>query len=122
MSALSDDEYLAQVEASLAHLRARNRAFLEAVEQITVPRLHDAVRARFDSNGTLVDLDIAPEALTAHTNVELEQIVTTVLRQTRAQVLDQMDALLAKYLAPGDPRFDPNALGEPYVGPPDPDL
>jgi DNA-binding protein YbaB len=121
MAALTDDEYVAQVGASLAHLRARNKAFLQAVEHITVPPLHDAVRARFDSNGSLVDVDIAPEALTAYTNVELEQIVTAVLRQTRQQVIEQMDALLAKYLAPGDPRFDPNALGEPYIQPPDPD-
>jgi hypothetical protein len=102
-------------------MRARNKAFLDAVEGIDSPGLHAAVRARFDSNGDLVDLDIAPEATSTYTNVELEEIITDVLRETRRHVTDQVHALFVKFLVPTDPRFEPNALGEPYVEPPDPD-
>lgn len=121
MAALTDDQYVAQVQASLAHMRARNKAFLDAVDQIANPSLHEAVHARFDSNGDLVDLDIAPEAVTTYTNVELEQLITDVLRDTRRYVTEQVQALFVKYLVPSDPQFDPNAIGEPYVAPPTPD-
>jgi hypothetical protein len=121
MSTLTDDEYVARVEASLAHLRARNKAFLDAVENIVVPPLHESVRVRFDSNATLVDVDVAPEALTAYTHVELEQIITEVLQQTRAHVTEAVNELFVKFLVPSDPRFDPDAIGEPYVEPPGPE-
>ena len=121
MATLTDDQYVAQVEASLAHMRARNKAFLDAVDGIAIPGVHDAVYARFDSNGDLFDLDIAPEATSTYTNVELEQIITDVLRETRRQVTEQVHALFVKYLVPSDPRFEPDAIGEPYVEPPDPD-
>jgi hypothetical protein len=121
MSTLTDDEYVARVEASLAHMRARNKAFLDAVEHITVPSLHEAITVRFDSNATLVDVDVAPEAMTTYTNVELEAIVTDVLRRTRAHVTEAVNELFVKFLVPDDPRFDPDAIGEPYVEPPGPD-
>lgn len=118
---LTDDQYVAQAEAAIAHWRARNKAFLDAVEGINVPTLHDDVRARFDSWGNLLDLDIAPEAMSAYTNVELEEIITAVLRRTRDEIYEHMRGLFAAYLVPTDPRFDPNAIGEPYVAPPPPD-
>lgn len=118
---LTDDQYVAQAEAALAHMRARNKAFLDAVEGINTPALHDDVRARFDSNGDLVDLDIAPEAMSTYTNTELEELITVVLRETRRQLTEQMHGLFVTYLVPTDPRFDPNAIGEPYVAPPPPD-
>ncbi|WP_431236136.1 type I secretion protein TolC (plasmid) [Mycolicibacterium psychrotolerans] len=117
--ALSDDEYVAQVVASIAHWRARNAAFLEAAARIDPDPVHQAVSARFDSNGTLLELQIAPTALSDYTNVELEAIITDVLRQTRASVHTQMMELFEKYLAPGSPGFKPDILGVPYVTPPE---
>jgi hypothetical protein len=60
---LTDDEYLARMEAANASLRARNAAWLEAINHIKVPAVHEAVTARFDSNGTLVEFDVDPSAL-----------------------------------------------------------
>lgn len=116
---LSDDQYVAQYEAALAHWRARNRAFLDAVEHINVEPIHDAVRAKFDSNGTLQWLEIAPEALTRYDNVELEAIIADVLQRTRQKFSEQVMALHTKYMAVGDPGFDPNVLGVPMVMPPE---
>jgi hypothetical protein len=118
---LTDDQYVAQAEAALAHMRTRNKAFLDAVDGIAIPSLHDDVRARFDSNGDLVDLDIAPEVMRTYTNVELEELITAVLRETRNQLTEQMHGLFVKYLVPNDPRFDPDATGERYIAPPPPD-
>lgn len=118
---LTDDQYVAQAEAALAHMRTRNKAFLDAVDGIDIPSMHDAVRARFDSNGDLVDLDIAPEALSVYTNVELEELITDVLRETRNQLTSHMHSLFVKYLVPTAPGFDPGVTGEPYVAPPPPD-
>lgn len=112
---LTDDEYVAQTEATLAHWRARHAAWKEAVSHIEVEAVHEAVRARFDSDGTLVELDIDPEALQDYTNTELEEIITAVLRRTRAQVYEQVLELFGKYLAPNSAGFDPAAAGEPYV-------
>lgn len=116
---LTDDEWVARAEAALAHQRARNAAFQQALNAIKVPQAHEAVSVRFDSNGTLVDIDIDPSALSDYTNTELEQIITDVLRQTRQALHSQVLELLATYMAPNSPLFDPNVLGEPYVGLPD---
>lgn len=115
---LADDDYVAQYEASLAHWRARNKAFLDAVEQINVLPLHDAVRAKFDSNATLQWFEVAPEALTAYDNIALEELIADVLQRTRQQVADQVMGLHVKFMAFGEPGFDPNALGVPMVMPP----
>ena len=112
---LTDDEYVARVESAIAHWRARNAAWMRAISRIRVDPFHDAVTARFDSNGTLLELDIDEAALSDYTNIELEQIITDVLRKTREQVHQQVMELFGKYLAPNDPRFDPDAIGEPYV-------
>ena len=40
---LTDDEYLARMEAANASLRARNAAWLEAINHIKVPAVHEAV-------------------------------------------------------------------------------
>ncbi len=115
---LSDDDYVAQVVASIAHWRARNAAFLDAAARIAPEPVHEAVTARFDSNGTLLELEIAPTALGDYTNVELEEIITDVLRRTRASMHAQMMELFEKYLAPGASGFEPDILGAPYVAPP----
>ena len=112
---LTDDEWVGQVEASIAHWRARNAAFQEAVSRITVEPVHEAVRARFDSNGTLLALEIDPAALSDYTNTELEDIITDVLQKTRTQLHAHMMGLFETYMAPGHARFDPDVLGEPYV-------
>jgi len=41
-----------------------------------------------------------------------------VLRNTHQALHAQMMELFATYMAPSSPQFDPNALGEPYVDPP----
>jgi hypothetical protein len=112
---LTDDEFVNRVEASIVHWRARNAAFQEAVSRITVDPVHDAVQARFDSNGTLLALEIDPSALSDYTNTELEQIITDVLQKTRTQLHAQVMELFETYMAPGHARFDPNILGEPFV-------
>jgi hypothetical protein len=119
--ALTDEEYVAQYEASLAHWRARNRAFLDAVEHIRVSPLHEAVQAKFDSNATLQWFEVAPEALSAYDNIGLEQIISDVLQRTRQQVADQVASLHTKFMAFGEPGFDPNALGVPMLMPPEDD-
>lgn len=113
---LTDDEWVARVEASTAHWRARNAAFLDAVTRINVDPVHEAVTARFDGNGTLVKLDVDPSALSRYTNVELEEIITEVLQKTRIQLHAKVMDLFATYLVPNHPSFDPDVLGEPYVG------
>lgn len=115
---LTDDAYVAQYEASVAHWRARNRAFLDACEHIAVPAMTDLVQAKFDSNATLQWFEVHPEALTAYDNVELEQVIGQVLEGTRQQVAGQVMNLYTKYMALGEPGFDPNALGVPMVMPP----
>ena len=112
---LTDDEWVARVEAATAHWRARNAAFLDAVTRITVDPVHDAVTARFDGNGTLQGLDIDPSALSQYTNVELEELITEVLQKTRTQLHAKVMDLFATFLSPNHPRFDPDVLGEPYV-------
>lgn len=118
---LSDDEYVARVVSCLAHWRARNAAFGEAVKNIKVDPVHEAVIAVFDKYGDLYDLYIDPTAMTHYTNTELEEIITEALQQTRRQVHAQTMELFARYVNPDDPRFEPDILGEPYVALPEDD-
>jgi hypothetical protein len=113
---LTDDEWVGRVEASIAHWRARNAAFHDAVSRITVEPVHEA---GFDSNGTLIAPEIDPSALSDYTNTEPEDIITEVLQKTRTQLHAQVMELFETYMAPGHARFDPNVLGEPYVDLPD---
>ena len=117
--ALTDEQYVNQVMASITHWRARNAAFMDAASRIRVDPVHELVWARFDSDGTLQDMQIDPAALSEYTNIELEDILTDVLRRTRASVHAQVMGLFEKYLAPTAPGFDPNAVGEPFVDVPD---
>ena len=43
MTQLSDDEYVARVEDGIAHWRARNRAWMDACEKITLDQVHPDV-------------------------------------------------------------------------------
>ena len=113
---LTDDEWVGRVEASIAHWRARNAAFQEAVSRITVDPVHEAVRARFDSNGTLLELEIDPSALSDYTNTGLEDIITEVLQKSRTQLHAQVMELFETYMAPGHARFDPQRTGRTVRG------
>ena len=42
---LTDDEYVARVQGAAASLQARNAAWLEAINHIEVPSVHEAVTA-----------------------------------------------------------------------------
>jgi hypothetical protein len=71
----------------IADRRARLAALVAACDVAHVDRVHDAVEARFDPDGTLVDLHIDADALNNYTNVQLQQVVADVLPITRVRVL-----------------------------------
>ncbi|MBN3459674.1 type I secretion protein TolC [Mycobacterium sp. DSM 3803] len=115
---LTDDEYVARAEGAIAHWRARNRAFNEAIARIEIDPVDPDVYARFDSNRTLVEFEVSTRALRTYTNTELEELIRKVLVETSDRMTAQFEALHAKYLQPNSPTFDPDILGEPYVVPP----
>jgi hypothetical protein len=63
----------------------------------------------------------SPEALTAYDNIALEELISEVLQCTRQQVADQVMSLHTRFMAFGEPGFDPNALGVAMVMQPEAD-
>ena len=112
---LPDDEFVRRVEAHLEHQRARHAAWQLAIEQITVTPIHADVVPVFDTDAMLVRLHIEPTAMTRYTHTELEELITRSLQDARIQMKERISELFAKYLAPGDPLFEPDILGTPYV-------
>lgn len=104
MTELNDDL------AEIAHWRARLAALVDACDMMHQVPVHEAVRARFDPDGTLVDLHINPDALKDYTNIQLQQIITDVLRITRARVCRLMRAHVTSFLS-GYARSDHNSAG-----------
>ena len=112
---MTDDEEVQATRDLIAHWRARNDAFFDAVDKITVDGVNDAVKAMFDRNGHLVDLYIDPDAMGDYTNTELEEILFTVIRKSRQEYYAKLMEQFNRFLALGVPGFEPDAAGEAYV-------
>ena len=104
-----------QVLEAVAQLRARHAAFTAAARGIRAEQCHRDVQARWDTEGNLLGIDIAPTALRDYTNLELEDIVAEVLRRTRLDVGEKFQALFDTYLGFDTARFDPDVLGVPLA-------
>ena len=96
MTEVVTDAY-AQYQSEIGEVRERIARFLLALEQLEVDPLSDDVQARFDSDGYLADLHIEPTAMRRYTNVELEELVTDVLRGTERQMSDAVRELVEEY-------------------------
>jgi hypothetical protein len=92
VSRQSESEQAEQLLNAIGHWRARSAAFqteMAAIEDLT---------PIYDDNGKFVAYEIPPDRKDA----------------VNARVWD----LFAAYLSPGDPRFEPEILGVPYVAVP----
>ena len=112
---MSAGDEVQQVLDAVAQLRARHAAFAVAAKGIRAEQVHPDVQASWDTEGTLVEVDIAGNALRDYTNLELEDIVTDVMRRTRLDVGQKFAALFEKYLGFDSPGFDPDVLGVPMA-------
>ncbi|MDQ1247904.1 MAG: hypothetical protein QG597_2276 [Actinomycetota bacterium] len=110
---MTPDEEVAQVLDAVAQMRARHAAFNVASLGIRGDQFHPDVQARWDTEGNLTGIDIAPNALRDYTNLELEDIISDVLRRTRLDVGEKFQALFDRYLGFDSPSFDPEILGVP---------
>ncbi|MCB0939179.1 MAG: type I secretion protein TolC [Mycobacterium sp.] len=112
---MTPDEEVQQVLDAVSQLRARHAAFTVACQGIHGDQFHPDVQARWDNEGNLRGIDIAPNALRDYTNLELEDIISDVMRRTRLDVGDKFQALFDKYLGFDSPSFDPDILGVPMA-------
>ncbi|MBN3459671.1 hypothetical protein JNN96_37195 [Mycobacterium sp. DSM 3803] len=122
MTVLAPDPYTEQVAASIAHWRERHAAWKEVVSDLRVSGSSNGVYAAFDFayGAKLDELTVTPEALAKSSREELAAAIKTVLADTCQQGTAQFMELYARYVGhPGDPRFEPEILGKPFVGLPD---
>jgi DNA-binding protein YbaB len=115
---VTPDEEVQKVLTAISQMRARHAAFAVAADQLRHEQFHEAVTARWDGEGNLKGLEIAPNALRDYTHTELEDIIGEVMRRTRTDMGQRFEALFEKYLGYGSPGFDPDILGVPHVGVP----
>jgi hypothetical protein len=75
---------------------------------------HHEVEVAFDRDGFLSDLVIAPTALADHTHVELEDLITDVLREGNAQLNEAIMAAMARFWGPDSSWQELRALGDDF--------
>lgn len=109
---MTPDEEVAQVLDAVAQMRARHAAFNVASLGIRGDQFHPDVQARWDTEGNLTGIDIAPNALRDYTNLELEDIISDVLRRTRLDV-GRSSRPCSTGIWDLTPEFDPEILGVP---------
>ena len=84
-------------QQELEEVRGRIAAFMLALEGIEVDSTSDDVVARFDSDGFLADLYIDPTAMRKYTHIELEELVTDVLRGTEKHMEEAVRELIEQH-------------------------
>lgn len=103
-----------QVLDAVAQLRARHAAFNVASQGIREGNFIPTSKPHQDNEGNLQGIDVAPNALRDYTNLELEDIISGVLRRTRLDVGEKFQALFDKYLGFDSPEFRPRHPGCPH--------
>ncbi|MCV7034902.1 MULTISPECIES: hypothetical protein [Mycobacterium] len=96
-----DDDEVRDTLAEIADARARLAAFVDATDMIDVAPIHGAVTARFESTGALAELHIDQAALSEHSNLELEQIITAVLQRTHQELAEQVRSAAQRFISAG---------------------
>jgi hypothetical protein len=84
-------------QQALEEVRGRIAAFMLALDEVKGDALNDDVVAKFDSDGYLDDLWIDPTAMRRYTHIELEELVTDVLRGTEKQMEEAVRALIEQH-------------------------
>lgn len=95
---MTDEEYVAAIEKGVRVTRARAAEFNAIAQQgLDFEPVSDMVTVTFDSDGYLKDLVIDPTAPTRYTHTELEELITTVLRESTLRLRDAALAALDLY-------------------------
>ncbi|WP_343709681.1 hypothetical protein [Mycobacterium sp.] len=72
------------------------------------------IEAAFDRDGFLSDLVIAPTALADHTHIELEDLITGVLREGNTQLNEAIMAAMARFWGPDSSWQELRALADDF--------
>jgi hypothetical protein len=102
---MTDDEYVAAYEKDLQAVRARLAEFHADCKRRAgeLGPISDEVQATFDVDGYLENLYIEPTALTRHTYIELEDLITDVLRASNERMRDAMREVIGLHIGPDAP-------------------
>ena len=112
---LSDQERVEAIQQGLRVTRGMV-AELMAIDPKASATDSDAheVEAAFDRDGFLSDLVIAPTALADHTHIELEDLITDVLREGNAQLNEAIMAAMARFWGPDSSWQELRALADDF--------
>jgi hypothetical protein len=95
---VTDEEYVAAIEEAVRATRARAAEFNAAIQRaIELDPISDLVVATLDGDGYLRDLFIEPTALTSHTYIELENLITEVLRDSNVRLREVVTEAVNRY-------------------------
>jgi hypothetical protein len=93
---MTDEERVEAIQQAVRMSRGLAAEF-SAIDLTTVSSDSSEIEATFDRDGFLADLVIAPTALADHTHIELEDMVTDVLRDGNAQLGEAIMAAASRY-------------------------
>jgi len=94
------------VERDIAAIRARRAAFeLAASKRVGIGPVSEEVVPAFDFDGYLTGLWIEPTALRRYTNIELEELLTTALRDGTTRYSEAAMAIFDQYWSPNSPLY-----------------
>jgi DNA-binding protein YbaB len=110
---VTDEEYVAAIEEGVRATRARAAEFNAAIQRaIELDPISDLVVATLDGDGYLRDLFIEPTALTSHTYIELEDLITEVLRDSNVRLREVVMEAVNRYWGADSSWNDLKALAD----------
>lgn len=108
---LSDQERVEAIQQGLRVTRGIVAEF-NALGSQTVSTAD--IDATFDRDGFLSELVIAPTALADHTHIELEDLITDVLREGNAQLNEAIMAAMERFWGPDSSWQELRALADDF--------
>ena len=111
---LSDQERVDAIQQGLRVTRGLVAELMAIDPKAATDDSHHAVEVVFDRDGFLSDLVIAPTALADHTHIELEDLITDVLREGNAQLNEAIMAAMARFWGPDSSWQELRALADDF--------
>jgi DNA-binding protein YbaB len=111
---LGDQERVEAIQQGLRVTRGLVAELMAIDPKVAADDGHHAVEVVFDRDGFLSDLVIAPTALADHTHIELEDLITDVLRDGNAQLNEAIMAAMARFWGPDSSWQELRALADDF--------
>lgn len=105
---MPDDEYVEAIQKTVEAIRSRIAALNADCRRraAELRPISDEVQATLDMDGYLEELYIEPTTLTRYTHIELEDLITDVLRASSERIREVFREVHEQHLGPESPMHE----------------